>query len=107
MNPRTIASGLLLFTGVAHAAENLLRSHDPGMLVAGAIYFAIGLWLRRPGKLPLIAGAVLPALGGSLGTQQLLAAPAIDPVLGGMVAIDLVVVACCAVCLLKGETQTA
>ena len=107
MNPRAIASGLLLFTGVAHVAENLLRSHDPGMLVAGAIYFAIGLWLRRAGKPPLIAGALLPALGGSLGAQRLLAAPTIDPALGVMVAIDAVVVVCCAMSLLRGEAKAA
>ncbi|MFI5321905.1 MAG: hypothetical protein ACHQ6V_20190, partial [Myxococcota bacterium] len=73
MNQRTIASGLLLFTGVAHAAEWALRSHATPMLVFGAIYFALGLWLRRPGKAPLIASAVLPALGGLGGAQQLAA----------------------------------
>ncbi|HEY8120512.1 MAG TPA: hypothetical protein VII78_04285 [Myxococcota bacterium] len=107
MNPRTIASGLLLFTGVAHAAEWALRSHATPMLVFGAIYFALGLWLRRPGKAPLIASAVLPALGGLGGAQQLAAAPALDPVLAGMVAIDAVVVVCCVACLVKGEASAA
>jgi hypothetical protein len=107
MNPRTIASGLLLFTGVAHAAEWALRNHATPMLVFGAIYFALGLWLRRPGKAPLIASAVLPALGGLGGAQQLAAAPALDPVLAGMVAIDAVVVVCCVACLVKGEASAA
>jgi hypothetical protein len=103
MNPRAIASGLLTFTGFAHVLEYWLRSHDQGMLIAGIVYFALGVWLRRPGKLPLIASAILPALGGLGGAQQLLAAPALDPILAGMVAIDAVVVACCVVCLVRGE----
>ena len=104
VNPRSLASGLLLFTGVAHAAEWALRSHAAPMLLFGAIYFALGLWLRRAGKPPLIAGAAVPALGGLGGAQQLLAAPAIDPVLAGMVAIDAVVVVCCVMCLVRGES---
>jgi hypothetical protein len=105
MNLRALASGSLAFTGFAHVLEHLLRSHDRGMLIAGIVYFALGVWLRRPGKLPLIAGAILPALGGLAGTQQLLAAPAIDPILAGMVAIDALVVVCCVVCLVRGEAS--
>jgi hypothetical protein len=104
MNPRAIASGLLLFTGVAHAAEYALRSHATPMLVFGAIYFALGLWLRRAGKPPLVASALIPALGGLGGAQQL-AAGAFDWVLAGMVAIDSVVVVCCAVSLLRGVAR--
>jgi hypothetical protein len=73
------------------------------MLVFGGIYFALGLWLRRPGKLPLVFGALIPAIGGLGGASQLAAAPALDPILAGMVAIDLAVVACCAICLVRGE----
>ena len=108
MNPRAIASSLLLFTGVAHAAEYGLRSHALPMLVFGAIYFALGLWLRRAGKAPLIASALLPALGGFGGAQQLLAATgAIDPILAGMVAIDAVVVVCCVWTLARGDAASA
>lgn len=107
MNPRAIASGLLLFTGVAHAAEFALRSHAPAMLVAGAVYFALGLWLRRPGKLALVASAVLPALGGLGGLQQLRAAASVDPILAGMLAIDAVVVVCCVVALARGSKSAA
>jgi hypothetical protein len=101
MNPRSLASGLLLFTGVAHAAEWALRSHAAPMLVFGALYFALGLWLRRAGRAPLFASIALPGIGGVGGAQQLLAMPAIDPVLAGMVAIDAVVVVCCVVCLVS------
>jgi hypothetical protein len=31
----------------------------------------------------------------------------VDPILAAMVAIDAAVVACCVVCLLKGETDAA
>jgi len=103
VNLRAVASGLLTFTGFAHVLEHWLRSREQGMLIAGIVYFALGVWLRRPGKLPLIAGAILPALGGLGGTQQLLAAPALDPILAGMVAIDAVVVVCCVVCLVRGQ----
>jgi hypothetical protein len=103
MNLRALASGLLTFTAFAHVLEHLLRSHAPGMLIAGIVYGVLGTWLRWwPGKLALIVCAILPALGGLGGTQQLLAAPAIDPILAGMVAIDAVVVACCVVCLVRG-----
>jgi len=105
MNLRALASGLLLFTGIAHAAEWALRSHATPMLVFGAIYFALGLWLRRGGRAPLVASALVPALGGLGGAQQLLAARTIDPVLAGMVAIDAVVVVCCVVGLLRGEAR--
>ena len=101
MSPRQAASGLLLFTGVAHAAEWALRSHALVMLVFGVIYFALGLWLRRGGKAPLVVSALVPGLVGFGGAQQLLAAPAVDPVLAGMIAIDAVVVVCCLVSLLR------
>jgi hypothetical protein len=93
VNTRALASGLLLFTGFAHVLEYWLRSQAQPMLIAGIVYFALGVWLRRPGKLALIAGALLPALGGLGGAQQL--AARFDPVLAGMVAIDMVVVVCC------------
>ena len=103
---RALASALLLFSGALHAAEYGLRSHALPMLVFGAIYFALGLWLRRAGKAPLIASAPLPALGGFGGAQQLLgSAGAVDPILAGMVAIDAVVVVCCVLCLVKGEAD--
>ena len=107
MNARMLASGLLLFTGFAHVLEYWLRSQAQTMLIAGIIYFALGVWLRRPGKAPLIASALLPALGGLGGTQQLLAAAgAVDPILAGMVAIDAVVVVCCVWSLVKPEQST-
>ena len=107
MSHRALASGLLLFTGFAHVLEYWLRSHVQTMLIAGIVYFALGVWLRRPGKAPLIASAILPALGGLGGAQQLAGAGALDPILAGMVAIDVVVVVCCVLCLVKGENRAA
>jgi hypothetical protein len=92
---RTIASGLLLFTGVAHLVRYFAASgaDGAGMAVFGVIYFALGLALRRPGAWPLWLAAVLPAVGG-LGGSQLLR-ESFDPVMALFVAIDVVVVACC------------
>lgn len=106
MNPTSLASGLLVFTGFAHVLEHWLRSHENGMLIAGIVYFALGVWLRRPSKPTLIAGALLPALGGLGGTQQLVAGR-FDPILAGMVAIDAIVVVCCVTALMRGRTAGA
>jgi hypothetical protein len=95
--PRSIASALLLFTGVAHVAEFALRSHAPPMLIAGIVYLALGLWLRRPGRIALWASLLLPAIGGLGGLQGLRAT--FDPILAVMVAIDAAVVVCCAAAL--------
>lgn len=91
---RAIASGLLLFTGVAHLAQYFASgAGDPGMAVFGVIYFVLGLLLRRPGAWPLWLAVVLPAVGG-LGGSTLLREQ-FDPVLALFIAIDVVVVGCC------------
>jgi hypothetical protein len=107
MTPAALASWLLVFTGFAHVLEHWLRSHESGMLIAGIVYFALGVWLRRPSKPALIASAVLPALGGLGGTQQLVAAGRFDPILAGMIAIDAVVVVCCVIALMRGRPAGA
>jgi len=107
MNPTSLASGLLVFTGFAHVLEYWLRSHDNGMLIAGIVYFALGVWLRRPSKPALIVGALVPALGGIAGTQQLVASGTFDPILAGMIAIDAVVVLCCVMALMRGRPAGA
>ena len=103
---RTIASGLLLFTGVAHLVDYAVTSGaaGPGLAVFGVIYFVLGLLLRRPGAWPLWLAVALPALGG-LGGSSLLRAN-FDPILALFVAIDVAVVACC-LWLLLARRQTA
>jgi hypothetical protein len=94
---RQLASALMLFTGVAHVVYVLVAGQaggGAGAAVAGVIYFGIGLALRRPGAWPLWLGALLPALGGLGGTQLLL--QRFDVVMLLFVAIDVVVVVCCA-----------
>jgi hypothetical protein len=94
---RKLASALMLFSGVAHVLYVLVAgeaSGGTGAAVAGLIYFGIGLALRRPGAWQLWLGALLPALGGLGGTQLVL--QRFDAVLLLFVAIDVVVVACCA-----------
>jgi len=94
---RKLASALMLFTGVAHGVYVLVAGEaggGAGAGLAGVIYFGIGLALRRPGAWPLWLGALLPALGGLGGAQLIL--QRFDPVLLLFVAIDVVVVGCCA-----------
>ena len=92
---RTIASGLLLFTGVAHLVQYFLSSGAGalGVAVFGVIYLVLGLLLRRPGAWPLWLAVALPALGGLGGTLQL--REHFDPVFALFVAIDVAVVGCC------------
>jgi hypothetical protein len=103
---RTIASGLLLFTGVAHLVHYAVSSGagGPGLAVFGVIYFVLGLLLRRPGAWPLWLAVALPAVGG-LGGSSLLRTN-FDPILALFVAIDVAVVACC-LWLLLTRRQTA
>jgi hypothetical protein len=92
----------MLFTGVAHVLYVLVAGEaggGAGSAIAGVIYLAIGLALRRPGAWPLWLGAILPALGGLGGVQLLLAR--FDPVMLLFVLIDVVVVACCVHGLVK------
>ena len=93
---RSVASALLLFTGVAHLAYYFAgpgAAGGPGMAAFGAIYFALGLALRRPGAWPLWLSVLLPGIGG-LGGSQLLR-QSFDLVMALFVAIDVAVVACC------------
>jgi hypothetical protein len=93
---RSIASALLLFTGVAHLLYWLVgadAAQGPGMAVFGGIYFALGLLLRRPGRWPLFLAIVLPALGGLGGAGQL--RESFDAILALFVAIDVAAVLCC------------
>jgi len=103
---RTIASGLLLFTGVAHLVQYAVTSGagGPGLAVFGVIYFVLGVLLRRPGAWPLWLAVVLPAIGG-LGGSSLLRTH-FEPVLALFVAIDVAVVGCC-LWLLFTRRQTA
>jgi hypothetical protein len=93
---RTIASALLLFTGVAHLVYSFAgpgAADGPGMAVFGGIYFALGLALRLPAAWPLWLSVLLPGVGGLGGSAAL--RESFDPIMALFVAIDVVVVACC------------
>jgi hypothetical protein len=93
---RTIASALLLFTGVAHLVHYFAgpgAADGPGMAVFGGIYFALGLALRLPAAWPLWLSVLLPGVGGLGGSAAL--RESFDPIMALFVAIDVVVVACC------------
>ena len=111
MPPRGIASLLMLATGAAHVVHFFVlgmagAAAGLGLFgLFGLFYLAIGVLLRRPGKLGLWLGAVIPALGG-LGGLQLL--------LGGLtfamlayVVVDVVVAAICIALLVRGEKPAA
>jgi len=101
---RSVASALLLFLGVAHVVKYVVTAGapGPGILVFGAIYFALGLLLRRPGAWPLWLAVVLPVIGG-LGGSALLRTH-FDPIVAFFVAIEATVVACCLWLIVRRQT---
>ncbi len=103
---RPIASALLIFTGLAHGAQYVRLDGKPGVVFAAfaAAYFAIGMTLRRPGRWQVWLGAILPAIGGLGGAVQLRSG--FDSVMALFVAIDVVVVACCATLLARQPAES-
>lgn len=71
------------------------------MMVFGAIYLAVGVLLwRGSGKVALIAGLVLPAVGGTLGVLN--SDPGSVSAIGlSMLAVDIVVPLICLWLLVK------
>ena len=95
-DPRTLASHLLLATGLAHVIHaGVLGLSGEALPLAGfgLAYAAIGVWLRRPGKGAAIAGVVVPAVGGLGGAAGL--AEGVDPVMLVYVLVDAAVIGLC------------
>jgi hypothetical protein len=93
---RTIASALLLLTGVAHLGSALAgpgAASGTATAVFGVIYLALGLALRLPAAWPLWLSVLLPGLGGLGGSAEL--RKSFEPVMALFVTIDVAVVACC------------
>lgn len=108
MPPRGIASLLMLATGAAHVVHFFvlgMAGAAAGLGLFGLFYLAIGVLLRRPGKLGLWLGAVIPALGG-LGGLQLLVGGLTLAMLA-YVVMDVVVAAICIALLVRGEKPAA
>lgn len=102
---RRIAAVLMLLSGITHVVQLPVYGTEHSVIGAsifGGIYFLIGLWLLGSSRSALVAGAVLPSVGGVLGVYRfLLLHP--NPFSVFHVGIDLVVVPICVVLLLRGE----
>lgn len=102
-----VASVLMLISGVTHVGQIIfyreIRTIIGGTLF-GVIYFLIGIYLWRGSRRALWAGAVLPALGGVLGTYRLLFVH-LNPFSFFHVAIDLVVIMICVIALRKQASR--
>lgn len=93
---RALSSWLLLGTGLAHVAQFFwlgMSEAAAGLGIFGVAYLGIGAWLRGSGKPALIAGIVVPTLGGLGGVMALSAG--FDPLMLAYVLVDLAVVVLC------------
>jgi len=100
---RTIAAVGMLVSGVTHVSQlGVYGSEAIAPAIAGAIYFVIGLFLLKPGRGVLWAGAILPAIGGVGGTIRFFFIHT-NPFSAFHVLIDLVVVPICWYLLLRKQ----
>ncbi len=103
-DPRSLASWLMLATGLAHVAQFFwlgMAQAAAGLGIFGLAYLAIGVWLRSSGKSALYAGILVPTLGGLGGVMSLSAS--FDPLMLAYVVVDLAVVVLCIQLLRKPE----
>lgn len=68
MNIRTLAAGLMLYSGISHPAQLVIYgATDPQLFtpaIVGSSFFFIGLFLLTEKRLALWVGAVIPLLMG-------------------------------------------
>ena len=106
MKPLKLAGVLMLISSVTHVVQLQvypLEHHVIGAAGFGIIYFFIGLGLLRYRRLAMWFGAILPTIGGILGTYRFFLLH-INPFSVFHVAIDLVVVPICIYYLRKQES---
>ena len=108
-NVRNIAALLLVLTGLIHLSLFFDIPQAPEMvpvLVFGILYAVIGALVFRRTKYSAILGIAFPALG-ILGGLFLLDPKTMDPLVRiFLLLIDLVIIACCVILLLRKETET-
>lgn len=105
---RRIAAVLMLVSGVTHVVQIPVYGAHGSVLGAaafGVVYFIIGLFLLGHGRMALWAGSILPAIGGTLGIYRFLFLHP-NPFSVGHVLIDLVVIPCCLLLLVRGRSET-
>jgi hypothetical protein len=100
---RRIAAILMLLSGVTHVAQLFVYGapgHVVGASLFGIAYFAIGVALKGQSRAALWLGAIVPAIGGTLGVIRFATVHA-NPFSVFHVGIDLVVIPICIYLLLR------
>jgi hypothetical protein len=76
---RPIASALMLISGTTHTVHFLFggasERNTPLIAAFGLCFFVIGILLLRPRPIGLWLGAIVPGIGGALGTLLSFASP--------------------------------
>jgi len=102
-----LSAVLMIISGVTHILQLIFYQEIRtiiGATLFGVIYFVIGIFLWRGSTKALWAGAILPALGGILGTYRLLVVHP-NPFSAFHVAIDMIVVPICIIALRRRSTS--
>jgi hypothetical protein len=103
------AGALLILSGVTDAAQLGVypaEGHVIGAASFGVAYFSIGIFLVRRSRSALWWGAILPAIGGTLGIYRFLSLHT-NPFSIFHVLIDVIVVPVCIYCLVRLERARA
>ncbi|MFB7037480.1 MULTISPECIES: hypothetical protein [unclassified Streptomyces] len=104
-----VLAGLFLLSGVTHLAQLAVYRHEANVLGAagfGAVYFMIGVAILRRWPAALRLAAVLPAIGGLLGTYRFFFLHT-NPFSVWHVALDLVIVPLAVTLLTRRRTESA
>jgi len=102
---RVLAASLMLVSGVTHVSQLAIYGAQGSVIGAaafGVIYFIIGLFLLGKGRAVLWAGAVLPSIGLFAGTYRFFFLHQ-NPFTIFHFLIDLVVIPCCTVLIIRGK----
>jgi hypothetical protein len=104
---RRLAGFLLLASGVTHLSElwvfGVGSPHMPVVVGFGVAFFAIGLFLLRPGRRVLWWGAVLPAVAACLGVANSVRQGCMHPYTMWHLAVDLTVFPICIGLLIRSR----
>ena len=104
-----LAGALLLLSGVTHVAQlgvYPVEGHVVGAASFGVAYFSIGIFLVRRSGSALWWGAILPAIGGTLGIYRFVSLHS-NPFSIFHVVIDVIVVPVCIYCLVRRRRSRA
>ncbi len=94
---RFVAALLMILAGILHLLAYVKEPQDPHVLIMfafGIIYPATGVLLFKNWKFVPLLGIIFPVTGMGIGIF-VIGTKAMNPMLGIMFAIDLIVVLCC------------